>query len=223
MPFLAFYKQNLAELFNIRSGYLVEYLRDYSEKDISNFGENEKQFILNKCTIKIPVINPSQIEIEKATVYTNGVKSEEQTTQSQSYQMGDSRALNNAIYFKIPFSGEESVFYLKPYPEFPGVIGLDEVTSRHIVVRFISDPFKSPESQIPDFLPQVRKILTNVQSVIQNIQSDIDNFNLKLKLYLESEIARRQHITDKRTSISVPKPTQINSNSVKFLGSVDLS
>jgi len=227
MPFLAFYRQNLAQLFGVRSNYLVEYLKDYTDSQIAKFSNFETTQLLNKCIIVLPTLKLDQIQLEKATVYTGSQQTEVKTMSDQIYKMGDNRTINNILVYKIPYEGQEAVFYLRPYPEFPGVIGIDEVSSTFVVIRFTLDPFCSVEEQIPNFSPRVRQILSSLQSVLENLGPEIEGFNLKLKLYLENEIARRQHITDKPQTIQpILKPNftqKLPTATTKFLGNIDLS
>ena len=65
MPFLAFHHQKITEFFDLRSQYLVDYLRDYSEMDIATMSDVDIKFLLDKCKIEVPIINIKDVEIEK--------------------------------------------------------------------------------------------------------------------------------------------------------------
>jgi len=223
MPFLAFHHQKITEFFDLRSQYLVDYLKDYSELEIAKMSEVDIKFLLDKCKIEVPVINTKDVEIEKASAYTDAQKTIQQTSFNQNYEMGDSRAINNFLFFKVSYIGDETVFYLRPYSDFPGIIGIDSLATSKLVFRFILDPYQSMESQIQNHVPTVKNLLQNIQAVLEKIKPDIENFNLNLRNYLINEIQRRKYVSTKREAIRPELPQIQSKPEVKSLGSLDLS
>jgi lipid II:glycine glycyltransferase (peptidoglycan interpeptide bridge formation enzyme) len=223
MPFLAFHHQKITEFFDLRSQYLVDYLRDFAESEIASMDTEIQEKLLQRCFLKTPVIDLRNVQIEKASAYTESQKTQIQTSFDQTYEMGDTKTINNFLFFKIAYTGDEAIFYLRPYSEFPGVIGIDTLTSKEVIFRFILDPYQPVESQIQNHSPTVKQILQNIQATLEKLKPDIDKFNQNLRNQLQTEIDRRKYVSTKKEAI-VPQVFQMQSKpEVKSLGSLDFS